>query len=288
MLGRKFWNISNLNLLYILCNLPFFFFLYTLTGQLDTQISAVADPLYPAFYGMLSISKSPELLALNPLFAKFVNMSIPTVVTKIFWGISLLTIFTFGLSNVGSAYVVRSLNRGDPVFMFSDFFGTIKRNFRQGIVVGIMDLAISFLLIWDFIFWNAQPGFVNAMFYYASLFLLILYFFMRFYIYTLLITFDLSIFKIFKNAFIFAILGIKRNLLGALGIIAAIALNSYLFTLLPPIGIVLPLIITIALCCFISGYASYPVIKKYMIDPYYPQSDETSQNNNDAIFEDRG
>ena len=46
----------------------------------------------------------------------------------------------------------------------------------------------------------------------------ILYFFMRFYIYLLLVTFDLSIRKILKNALIFTMLGIKRNLMGFLGV----------------------------------------------------------------------
>ena len=290
MLGRKFWNISNLNLLFVFCNFPIFFLLYTFTGQLSQHISAVADPLYPAYYGMITISKSPQLMSLCPFFSRFVDMAVPTTAERVFQCISLLTIITFGLSSVGSAYVIRGYNRLDPVFLASDYFGAIKRNLRQGLIVGALDVLISAVLVWDFIFWNAQTGFINAVFYYVSLFLIVLYFFMRYYIYTLLITFDLSVFKIFKNAFIFAFLGFKRNIMAFIGVIAVVVLNVYLFYLLPPLGILLPLVITFSLCNFITGYASYPVIKKYMIDPYYSNDSDNSEINEaqEPIFEDRG
>ena len=35
-----------------------------------------------------------------------------------------------------------------------------------------------------------------------------------------------------------------------------------------PIGIILPLIITVGLCMFMSVYAAWPKIKEIMIDPY--------------------
>ena len=290
MLGRKFWNLSNLNLLFVVCNFPIFFYLYTLTGQLSNQIYAVGNPLYPAYYGMITISKSPELLSLAPFVSRFVPMYVPTTACRVFQYISLLAVFTFALTSVGSAYVIRGYNRGDPIFMVSDFFGAIKRNWKQGLIVGIMDIVISFLLVWDFIFWNAQSGFANAMFYYASLFLGIIYFFMRYYIYTLLITFNLSIPKIFKNAFIFAFLGLKRNLLALVGVALVLFINVQLFYMLPVLGILLPLVITFSLCNFITGYASYPVIKKYMIDPYYSDNDGENDegSNEESIFVDRG
>ena len=289
-LGRKFWNLSNLNLLFALCNFPIFFFLFTLTGKLDNTIQAVGNPLYPAYFGMKTISENGVLSGLAPTIETFVEMSVPSIATRIFQCIALLTIITYGLSNAGMAYVVRGYNRAEPVFMFSEFFGAVKRNVRQAIVIGVLDIAFTALLAWDVIFWSAQSGYVNGLFFYFSLFLVILYFIMRFYIYTLMITFKLSVYKIFKNAFIFAFLGIKRNVVGLLGIAVVIALNIILFGLFPPVGIALPFIISTSLCYFIGGYTSYPVIKQYMIDPYY--SDDTENKTNDdgeePVFVDRG
>jgi len=289
VLGRKFWNISNLNLLYVLCNIPIFFFLYTLTGQLNNHVQVVGNPLYPAYFGMLTISKDPSLLGLNGLVSKFVELSVPTTATYVFWGLSALCILTFGLSNSGMAYIIRGYNRGEPIFITSDFFGSVKRNWKQGLILGIIDLLFCYLLVWDFIFWNAQGGFINGVFYYVSMFLCILYFFMRFYMYTIMITFKLSIFKILKNSFLFAFLGAKRNIMALIGIAVVLVANVYLFYALPVFGVLLPLIITISLCCFISGYASYPVIKKFMIDPYYKEEHVSDEDGNvETIFTDRG
>ncbi len=242
-LGRKFWNLSNLNLLFVLANFPILFFLF-----------------------------------------------IPTITTHVLLCIGLITIITYGLSNAGMAYVVRAYNRAEPVFMFSDFFGAVKRNVRQAIVIGVLDIVFTALLVCDVIFWSAQSGFVNGLFFYFSLFLFVLYFIMRFYIYTLMITFKLSVFKIFKNAFIFAFLGVKRNIVGLLGIAVVIALNIILFGLFPPVGIALPFIISTSLCYFIGGYTSYPVIKQYMIDPYYNDDteDKTDDDGEEPVFVDRG
>ncbi len=289
-LSRKFWNLSNLNLLFTLCNLPIFFYLFTLTGQLDNKIQAVANPLYPAYFGMKTIADSNVISSLAPAIETFVEMSVPSVATRVFQFIALLTIITFGLSNAGMAYVIRAYNRAEPVFMFSEFFGAVKRNIRQALIIGVLDIAFTALLIWDVIFWSAQEGYVNGLFFYFSLFLAILYFIMRFYIYTLMITFKLSIFKIFKNAFIFAFLGIKRNIVGLIGCVAVVVINMLLFGLFPPFGIALPFIITISICYFIAGYTSYPVIKQYMIDPYYNDEENETQDcdGEEPVFVDRG
>ena len=109
---------------------------------------------------------------------------------------------------------------------------------------------------------------------------------MRNYMYLILVTFKLSIFKILKNSFIFAFLGIKRNLAALLGTVIVCFINVYLFVWLPLVGLTLPLIITTTTVFFIGAYAAYPVIKKYMITPYY--KDEEVYEEYDKIFEDRG
>ena len=102
---------------------------------------------------------------------------------------------------------------------------------------------------------------------------------MRFYIYLLIVTFDLSIYKILKNALIFSLLGFKRNIMGVLGILLITALHVILLLLListPLSGlpIILPFLWYMAAVTFTSAYAAYPVIDRYMIAPYANQEDE--------------
>lgn len=293
MFIRKFWNLSNLSLLYSFVNLPILFIF--LAYALMEQSTVVYSPMFSAFYGFSQVSDSASFGIIYPFVSMFGTMSVPTTASYICIGIACLGIFTFGVSNAGSAYIIRCFNRGEPVFLISDFFSTIKRNWRQSLIVGILDIIISFVLVFDFMFWNSQPGFINGVFQYFALFLCVLYFIMRFYIYTILITFDLSIFKIFKDAFLLSFLGFKRNIVGLIGIGAVIYLSIFICTLFLPIGVMLPIVLTIALLMFIAGYTSYPVIKKYMIDPYYPEeTDDVDEDDFDdgeddeIIFEDRG
>ena len=101
---------------------------------------------------------------------------------------------------------------------------------------------------------------------------------MRFYIYNLLITFDIKIFKLIKNAFIFTILGFGRNILAVLGIAFLIIIHVLLIWLLLPVGISIPIILPFfyifAATAFMGTYAAYPIIDKYMIAPYAVENTE--------------
>ena len=86
----------------------------------------------------------------------------------------------------------------------------------------------------------------------------------------MLVTFDIKIKKIFKNALIFSVLGVGRNLMSVFGIAVLIALNIALIALLWPIGVVAPLILPLIYLLpsinLLISYGAYPVIEKYMIN----------------------
>ena len=153
--------------------------------------------------------------------------------------------------------------------MWDDFKHTIKRNLRQAITIGIMDLGIIFLLCYNIYFYYLNIGtYIFNVFFWFTLIMLIFYVFIRNYIYLLLVTFELSIFKIFKNALIFSLLGFGRNLLALLGCALIIVFNYGLMSVYMPIGIILPFVITISLCLYTTVYTSWPKISKLMIEPY--------------------
>jgi hypothetical protein len=101
---------------------------------------------------------------------------------------------------------------------------------------------------------------------------------MRFYIYNLLITFDIKTFKLIKNAFIFSILGIGRNILAFLGIIILTVFHVFLAILCIPMGISIPIILPffyiLAATAFMACYAAYPIIDRYMIAPYVTETND--------------
>jgi uncharacterized membrane protein YesL len=169
----------------------------------------------------------------------------------------------FGICNVAYTYYMREMIRGNPVFLFSDFKYAVKKNLKQGFVMGLIDILILGVLIFDF---ANMPS--NSIMYFLILGVAVIYFIMRFYLYLMLITFDMKITKMFKNALIFVVLGLKRNVLAILWLIAMMALNFAIFVLYMPLGIALPILYFFSFSTFTTAYAAYPVIKQYMIDPY--------------------
>ena len=93
-----------------------------------------------------------------------------------------------------------------------------------------------------------------------------------------MVTFKLSLFKIFKNSLIFALVGFKRNILAVLGILILAVLEVLFLVGLNGILIVLavamPLTVLFSTSAYMKVYASYYKIKEIMIDPYLDEHPE--------------
>ncbi len=265
----------SLNLTYVLGNFPIFFILLAMSGYFSRASTAPYYQLYSALYGTAKFDSSPVMQSLLGIFGFEVPISVNTTATYVLYGLGLLTFLTFGLVNIGVTHIMRSIVRGEPVFFLSDFKYAIRKNFRQGLIFGVIDLLLLVIFGYDivYLFITATDS-VGTVMFYLTLFVFAIYMMARFYVYTLIITFDLSLPKIIKNGVIFAFLGIKRNILALFGILLTAALNYFLFLLFIPLGSMLPFLITISLCSFMGMYAAWPNIKKYMVDPYYEKHPE--------------
>ena len=204
MLKSRFWNISSLNMLYIIVNFPIFFGLIFLSGVFNAETTAPASPFFAPLFGMIQYGESPYLSTLMSVLNVNTGLSVPTTLSNVFGYLTFLIILTGGISNVGASYVLRSFVRSEPVFLFTDFFGTIKKNFTQGIFLGVLDALLLFVFGYGTMTYFINSGtYIVSVMLFAEILLFLVYLTMRFYMYQLLITFDLSIFKILKNSFIF-------------------------------------------------------------------------------------
>ena len=273
--GRSFTRLLNVNLMFTFFCLPLFFALLASTRWFDATVQNVTDPIASALNGLLTAGEyTPVTMSLYGVYGirsgVISQLSVPSA---ILYGISLLTVLTWGYANYGLAYTLRNMQRGEPVFVWSDFFRTAKKNAGQGLLVGIIDVAIFALMYYDIRVYAANAGrSVFSFMYVIMLFLFAVYCVMRMYIYLMLVTFDLKTFKLFKNAFIFVFVGLGRNVLGLIGVIVAVLLNMVIFWTFIPLGIILPFVLTVAVIGYIGVYTAYPKIKEIMIDPYQAEN----------------
>ena len=281
LLFRKFTQLLQLNLLMLFMVIPILvvLFVYLLGSKTPTS----TDIMYAPLYGINAVTSAPGIT--NLLDVSSIQMEIPVFSPTI--NILIICMFvvlaiTWGWQNVGAAYVLRGLFRGDAVFVFSDYIYAIKRNFKQAFFMGLIDFACCAILIIDFLyFYNLSGSFALDFMYFAIFALILIWIAMKFYIYNLLVTFDLKNFKILKNALIFSVLGIKRNIMAMLGIILLLVLHIVLIIFLLPYGISIPLILPLvygfSVIGFIGTYAAFPVIEKYMIEPYQENNTQQAQ-----------
>ena len=281
LLGRRFWKLVSLNIMMIPMIIPLFVIFYLLVGNARTPTQG--DVLFAQLYGANYIQATPDTSMLLDLFGR--QMYIPVYRTGTYIGVAicaLVMLVTWGWQNVGVAYILRSLVRGEPVFLFSDYFYAVKRNLKGGLLLGMLDLFVIFLTVFDFIYFYGMIGsFWMDVCFWGICALGILYFFMRFYMYLMLVTFDMSIKKILKNALIFTTLGIKRNVMALIGIVLLTLIDVILFiAFMPmnfPIALILPFLYYFSFTSFTSTYAAYPIIDRYMIAPYRKNEEETEE-----------
>ncbi len=278
-LGRKLNQILSANILLVFGNFPIFFFLLAMSGYFSLHTTTPYYLVYAPLRGAMLFNQSPATSALWTIFERQMEVPVLTTTDYVLFALSALVILTFGPVNVGVTYIVRNLFRGKPVFVMQDFFDSIKRNLRQALVYGILDIAIVCLLIFDIVFFNLNYGnhFVLDTMLFMTWCLALLYFFMRSYIYLMIVTFDMSLFKMFKNALSFTVLGVKRNFMFLLGTLVLLMLEYVLLFAYFPLAVIVPFVILPSLIVTMGIYAAYPVIQKYMIDPYYEEIAESEE-----------
>ncbi len=174
----------------------------------------------------------------------------------------------------GITYVTRNYVREEHAFILSDFWDALKGNWKYSLFNGILCYIMFCLMRIAFPFYFDMTS--KSGLYYVPLvvcaMITLLFIFAQYYIPIMIVTFDLKLRELYKNAFIFAILGIWRNFLLTILYVAIIAITilmmiwNLLFALLV---VIFAIFITFSFCSYLGSFVVYPLIDKMMIKPYY-------------------
>ena len=277
---NNFGKLVSTNMIYVLGNFPIFFLIAAVSGLTQADVFFPHSDLFQNVNGILFADgeMSPYKLTLFALEGLQNQTVTPTAWTYVLYVIGALTLFTFGPINAACAYILRNMVSGEPVFVWTDFKYALKRNVKQALPFGIIDVAICALLIFNMYSNITSGNFWSSLFFWSSLLIFILYFFMRYYIYLQMVTFKLTVFKIIKNSLIFALVGFKRNIVAFLGMAICILLEVlFLFGangILMPLAVAAPLAILFSTLAYMKVFAAYYKVKEIMIDPYYDEHPE--------------
>ena len=277
---NNFSKLVYVNIFYCVGNFPLLFLILALSGVSQNQIFLPLSDLFQNISGIIAADGgiTPYKLILYSLEGLQSDTLAPTVLTYIFYAIGALTLFTFGPVAAGCAYILRNLVSGEPVFVWTDFWYALKRNLKQSIIFGVIDVIINAVLIFNLFTYVTSDNFLYSMMFWSNVIIFLLYFFMRYYVYVQMVTFKLTLFKMIKNSLIFSLVGLKRNVMALLGIVILLLLEALITFgsggVLLPLAVVAPIAILFSTFAYMKVYASYFKIKELMIDPYYKDHPE--------------
>ncbi len=254
LLGRKFTKLIPLNIIYVITLLPLIFGI------------------------MLSVTINPEILSSGDINIENLGSLPFFVFTGDIIGLLFLlaSVFVTGPATCGFTYVLRNMQRQEHTWIFSDFREHFAKNYKQGVIMGVIDIVVAFLLYVAYCFYAyTMPVLMSnniAIALFGKYFIIVisvLFVMMHYYIYTMIVTFDMKLKDILKNAVIFSLGKLPLNIFISILLVAA-ALVSVLYML---IGILCAAIFSVALLGFIVVFSVYPTIERSMISSQLTEND---------------
>ncbi len=263
--GRKFWKLLELNVIYFLCFLPLgaaaVFFLLWGSGAL----------------------RSGWILSL------------------IF---TLLFMVIFGPATAAHTKVLKNFVMEKPTFLLHDFIRTFRSEFKHAAIVGFLDCVIACCIAAACYVYPKLIDQTGSNFYYV-LFAITISFgliviLMNFYVFLMMISTNLSLKNTLKNSLALGIVALKNNVITllivggviALYVLALVFINIrysmillFLLPFLPASWLGLAVV-----------FRCYPMIQKYIINPFYEQRGEVNpelmadepKDDEEIVFEDMG
>ncbi|MDE6658052.1 MAG: DUF624 domain-containing protein [Oscillospiraceae bacterium] len=213
-------------------------------------------------------------------------------------GLVILFAVCFGPLLAGCTQVLRNFAREKPIFLLDTFFKAFKNNFKQACLVGIIDLIMIISVASSFYVYPKMIQDDGSAIYYilfvSTLSIAIAVTMMSFYAYLMIVSTDLSMKNVLKNSLALSFIALKQNLITLLIAILVMGIFGILTYLFPYILAIFWLFIPTGFVAFMIVFNCYPVIQKFVINPYYTQKGEinpeltASNTSGENIFEDRG
>lgn len=204
------------------------------------------------------------------------------------------SVVLFGPATAATMQLMRKFTLEKPIFLFDEFKKAFKNNFRQALAVGIFDILFFTVFIYGVNYYiqalELDPSAGNFALLLITVAIAVYVFMAHFYIYLEIVSLTLPLGKIIKNSLLLTVMGIKVNIINFIvsGIFIALIVMFFPYSTL-----VLPFL-PFSWMMFLYAFNCYPVIQKYIVNPYYESrgmrnpelSEETEEE--ERIFTDRG
>lgn len=243
---RRLWDLFKLNFLYIVASLPFMIVTMLVAGIVST----------PVVNSMANSISSEEVVALDFLI-------------RFAFAFLFMVFMGFGPVTAGFTYAIREYACERHYWGLSDFFKVCKSNFKQSILLWLIDLLVFYVFAVSIGFYG-NTG--NVAFQYILLVVALIYVMMHIYIYQIMITFDLPLKHILKNSLLITMGKAPVNLLILLCYIIIYLVIPVSITIIKD-GVFTTTIVLLAevmffpsITRFITSFYIIPILEKYLTE----------------------
>lgn len=237
LLRRKFGKLAQATMLYFICSIPMIIIM---------NILFAFAPIH--FDALITGAETAGAEAAVP------DAAAGIITLGIFFSMIVLVLWGSGPASAAFAYITRCFTREEHSWIMSDFFQRFKENFKQAMIVSVVDIAVMCLGTNAIFFYFERARSSGATMWVIlacmSLMLMLVYTFMHFYIYQIMVTYECKTKDLYKNSLILALGKAPMNLV--LIIICSLMIFA-LFNYLNPIFAVLLSFL------FFIGFAKYPI-----------------------------
>lgn len=243
LLGRKIGKFVQINILYFIASLPMLavgFLLGTFFARYAGNIMGV------------DLSQNPVILTMASLF----------------FCVCFVVFIGSGPASAALANFNRCVIREEHTYVAADFCEFYRKNFKQSMIVSVLNPLVASGLIFSVIFYGVQYMMTGGFFWLAAMIIMsiVLAIFAGacFYIYQLMITFENTVFELYKNAVILSLMSLPQNVLY---IIIVMALSYFVFMSLTPIvSLIIAFLLWISVMRFVVEFGAARKIKSKLLD----------------------
>ncbi len=233
----------------------------------ETPMQIFFGVLFRKFWKFVKISLM-HFVSTIPLWGLLFIVVTDDVVTRVSMHSLLFMIISIigcPLFNTGFAYVLRNFSRQRHAWIFHDLIKNIKKNIKQSLALLVLDIIMAIMAFSCYVFYG-NPELSGGMFFSILsvfyIFIFAVYFMMHYFIYTIMVTFDMKFGEIIRNSFLLTIIKLPRNV----GITLLLFIIGYfIFGFGHVFGAVLSALFFSAFANYIATFNAVSLVDKHLM-----------------------
>ena len=205
------------------------------------------------------------------------------VVLNLLYLFACLPIITIGPATAGFNYVLRNYSQKKPVEILNDFMQKCKENFKQGLIISLIDAVILYFVLYALYIWvymdMSVPDWLRPIAIFFAFFVLYVFVCANYYIYPMMVSFNLKTKQLIRNSIILGIYKLGKNVL-------MLVFNAAIFLLLLftwPASLAFAALLPFSLCGLFNNMIIYPELVRHVAAPSEGPDDEGEE---EPIFKD--